>query len=130
MKEIINLINECRQLSFDDRKAFPVIVKKLTEAGVERYYADLVRLETTYYWGEESFRAELLLKNPETIAEEFSEKGVRDAIHAIQKGEIDYTTFLHQIMQSGSVGYIVYLKGAQVHYLGRKGNLWIEHFPR
>ena len=30
-------------------KAFPAIVGKLIEAGVERYHADLVRSEKTFY---------------------------------------------------------------------------------
>lgn len=131
MNPIENVIKECTKLSFEKSNSFPEVLKKLSDAGIERYYADLIKLEKTYYGkGTESYRDQIPIKNAQNISEQFSEEGIRNAIIAIQRGEIDYATFLHRAMQSGIVSYTVFINGAQVHYLGRKGEIWIEHFPK
>lgn len=131
MKTIENVIKECEELSFAKNAAFPVVVKKLMEVGIEWYYADLVRLEKTFYTqGLETHCSKIPLQEPKGIEEKFCEEEIRSTLKDIQRGEINYTTFLHRIMKFGVVSYTVFLKGAQAHYLGRKGEIWVEHFPR
>lgn len=131
-KRIEQVIKECKELSFGAQSfAFPEVAKRLQEAGIERYYADLVRLEKTFYTqGHETYCDKIPLQEPKSIETEFSEEGVRSAIKDIQGGEINYTNFLHRIMKSGVVSYTVFLKVAQAHYTGRKGEIWVGHFPR
>lgn len=131
MKTIEDVVKECKKLSFGQKNAFPEVIKKLTEAGIERYYADLVRLENTYYGKSlETYRDQMLLDGAKDIEEDFSKEGIRSAIAESQGGEIDFATFLQRAMKSGVVSYTVFIKGAQVHYFGRKGEVWVEHFPR
>lgn len=130
MKTIENVVKECKKLSFGQKNAFPEVLKKLTEVGIQRYYADLVRLENTYYGkGLVTYRDQLPLDGAKDIEEDFSQEGIRNAIASSQRGEIDFPTFLHQAMKSGIVSYTVFINGAQVHYCGRKGDVWVEKFP-
>lgn len=43
------VLNECERLSFEGKASFPQVVQRLAKTGVERYCADLVRLEKFYY---------------------------------------------------------------------------------
>lgn len=126
-----NTINECKTLSLSGKMTFPEVVKKLLEAGVERYYVDLINLENTYYGNnDEIYRCELILEEKKKIDNRFSEPLVGETIRQIQRGEIDYLEFLQRIMKAGVVYYTVFLKGKQVFYGGREGELWIEKFPQ
>lgn len=75
MKTIENVIKECEKLSFEDSVAFPLVVKKLLEVDIERYYADLIRLEKTFYTqGLETYRNKLPLQETKVIEKEFCEE--------------------------------------------------------
>ncbi len=43
------VIEECTKLAFENKMTFAETVKRLAATGVERYHADLSRLEKTYY---------------------------------------------------------------------------------
>ncbi len=47
----------------------------------------------------------------------------------IQTGKINYEEFCSETKASGCSYYIVYINGRQVHYMGRNGEEYIEHFP-
>jgi uncharacterized protein YbcV (DUF1398 family) len=66
---------------------------------------------------------------PWTVAEEFTEAGVVDALRAIQRGEILYLEFVRRIMDAGCSGYFVLITGRQALYFGRKGEVYVEKFP-
>jgi len=131
MNPVENIIAESTKLSFEKANSFPEVLQKLKDAGIERYYADLVKLEKTYYGkGTQSYQDKMPLKNPGSISEQFSEEGLRNAITASQRGEIDYSTFLHRAMQSGVVSYTVFINGNRNIFFGKKGEVWTEHFPQ
>lgn len=124
-------INECKELSLAGKITFPEVVVKLLEGGVERYTVDLVRFESIYYSkNDEVHCTQFQLEGVEGIDLDFSEGKVREAIKAIQGGEIEYVEFLHRIMQAGVVYYSAFLEGKRVHYVGRRGEIWIEYFPK
>ena len=124
------IIGRSLTASFDGTLTFPQIVDLLRSAGVERYYADLVRLSKTYYTASgDTASHELPLRDRPPIAERFSEPEVVAALRANQRGEIDYADFLRRIMRAGTAAYLVFLEGRQAIYLGRHGDTYVERFP-
>lgn len=106
-------------------------VKKLRNAGIDRYYTDLFALQNTYYASDgSSYTAQLPLSHPRVRGEAFSESEMVDALHANQQGMINYPEFLNRIIKAGVVSYSVYLLGHQVHYMGTKGEVYVQHFPQ
>lgn len=123
-------INRSLTASFDGTLTFPQIVDLLLSCDIERYYADLVRLSKTYYAGSgDTTSHELPLHDRPPIAERFSAPDVVAALRANQHGEIDYSEFLRRIMRAGTAAYLVFLESRQAIYLGRHGDVYVEHFP-
>ena len=123
------LVRECTKASGEERISFGEVVMNLIEAGVERYHADLVRAETTYYLPNgdtEVVRSDAARVGP---AKAFSATGVAAAVHAIQAGTIKYRTFCERVMEAGCVGYIASIAGQRVVYYGRTGDSHVEWFP-
>ncbi|HUX27874.1 MAG TPA: hypothetical protein VMV39_03765 [Terracidiphilus sp.] len=128
-QEVVAVMHECARLSEQGKISFSEVVRKLTQAGVERYHTDLCCEEHVFYMPNGETHAEPLGLLTEPIAAEFSDAGVEAAVRAIQRGEIQYMEFLRRIMQAGCVGYFVLLAGRQTQYFGRKGEMHVEKFP-
>ena len=125
------ILHECTALAFQNKITFPETVKRLAETGVERYCADLVKLEKFYHSLEGSSHVEPLpLTNAPKIHKAFSSQGVKDAIAAIHQGRINYPEFLRRIMAAGVVYYDVFLRGRRIIYTGRDGDFHVEDFPK
>jgi len=125
-----HVLNECEALSFGGKAAFPEVVGRLAANNVERYCADLVKLEKFYYSPDgESAVVPMPLADPPTIAKDWSLNHVRGAIRDIQKGEIRYPEFLRRIMSAGVVYYDVFIGGKKAIYTGRNGDFHVEPFP-
>ena len=125
------ILRDCNVLAFRDQITFPESVKRMTEAGVERYCADLVRLEKYFYGAEGQTHVEALpLIDPPPIARAFSGSALKKALRAIQAGRIDYAEFLRRIMKAGVVYYDVFMGGRRAIYTGRDGDFHVEKFPR
>jgi len=121
----INLLKEC----LNKKVSFPERIHNLSKMGIERYYVDLMKLEITYYFQDsESYVERILIENIPALAIDFDKAKIIEAIHANQKGQIDYQTFLREIIAAGTVSYTVYLDGKQVVYVGRKGEAHTENF--
>ena len=123
------VVRECTVGSDEERVTFPEVVGKLMEAGVERYHADLIRAEKTYYMPDgdsETVAAAAVATRP---ASAFSAAGVDAAVRAIQAEAITYKEFCEQIATAGCVGYFVSLPGRRAVYYGRTGENHVEHFP-
>jgi len=109
---------------------FQRVVGMLIEAGVESYNADLVSHRYTYYMPDgETHIEEGALAVPQ-IAEEFSADKVVAAIRAAQADAVRYPEFLKLAAHAGVVSYRVFLTGKRAVYLGRKGEMHVEEFPR
>jgi uncharacterized protein YbcV (DUF1398 family) len=128
-KETIEVTHACAVLSDKGEIRFPEVVRKLTEAGVERYHTDLSRAEHVYYMPSGESHVEQMPKLEWKAAMEFSDAEVDAAVRTIQRGEILYMEFVRRVMAAGCVGWAVLLDGRQTQYFGRKGEIHIEHFP-
>ncbi|MGA8042933.1 MAG: hypothetical protein WCA37_09035 [Terracidiphilus sp.] len=128
-QEAIAVMHECARLSDQGKITFGEVVRKLTQAGVERYHTDLCCDEHVYYMPNGETHVESMDWVRQPIAMEFSDEGVAAAVKAIQRGEIVYMEFLRRIMAAGCVGYFVLLAGRQAQYFGRKGETHVEKFP-
>jgi uncharacterized protein YbcV (DUF1398 family) len=129
-KDIVHIIERSTQKSFTKEGSFPERVKTLMDAGIERYYTDLTGIQTIYYGTDGSIYTEKMpYPNPPSRGEKFSEKDVIEALGAIQRGEIIYPEFLNHIIKAGVVNYTIFLSGNRAHYLGAKGEIYIEAFP-
>ena len=124
-----DVIAECMTLSFADTP-FPKVIRKLSEAGVVSYTADLVQLRNTYYGKDrESADEPLPLTAGASIAEAFDKDRVAASVRAIQQGQIGYADFLGKIMAAGCARYEVFIGGRKAMYFGRDGEFHTEHFP-
>lgn len=109
---------------------FPEVVGMLIGAGVESYFADLLRGEETFYTTDGETHREQMKLPPSEIAGEFSQPGLVAAIRAAQADQIRYPEFVKQATAAGTIGYWAFLTGKKVNYFGRKGEFHIEEFPR
>jgi uncharacterized protein YbcV (DUF1398 family) len=122
-------VAECTRASDEERMTFPEVLGKLMQVGVERYHADLLRAEKTYYLpnGESQQTSCHALKA--IPAAKFAQSGIDAALRAIQRGEIRYREFCARIAKAGCVAYIVSLAGRRAVYYGRSGETHVEMFP-
>ena len=128
--EVIRIMQECTEASDEERIDFPDVVRKLMQAGVERYHADLLRGEKIYYLPSgESHRTPAATVDV-TPAAAFSAEAVAAAVKAIQQQKIRYREFCARIARAGCVAYIVSLAGQRAVYYGRTGDTYVEPFPQ
>jgi uncharacterized protein YbcV (DUF1398 family) len=127
--EIIHVLQECTEASDEERIAFPEVVMKLMQAGVERYHADLLRAEKIYYLPSGDSHRVAAGSIEATPANDFVAAGVEAAVRAIQQKKIQYREFCERIAQAGCVGYMVSLAGRRAVYYGRSGENYVEPFP-
>jgi len=109
---------------------FPEVVGMLISAGVESYFADLLRGEETFYTTDAEAHSERMTLPPTKIAADFSQPALVAAIRGAQADEIRYPEFVKQAAAAGTVGYWAFLTGKKVIYFGRKGEFHVEEFPR
>ena len=112
------------------RKTFPECVKALLEVGVESYLVNFASMEKSSYGvnGETHVQKMSLAASP--IADTFSNDEVIAAIRGAQRDEIRYPEFVKRAKAAGVEAYWAYLTGRRVVYLGRKGEIHVEEFPK
>jgi len=108
---------------------FPEVVKRLAEAGVESYYADMRRAERIFFMPDGRSRSLASRLGHGPVAQAFSPEGVKAAIIDIQNRRIDYPAFCERIIAAGCCAYVVSLLGRRAVYMGRSGDSYVEHFP-
>ncbi len=124
------ILHECLAAAFSGRMTFPETVGKMMETGVERYDADLTRLEKMHYGLDGATHLETMpLDDAPPVPVEFTAEGVQAAITAIQRREIQYPEFLRRVMAAGTASYSVFLNGRKAIYFGRNGDFHVEPFP-
>jgi uncharacterized protein YbcV (DUF1398 family) len=131
MGKLINTatIHECTLLSFEQRGAFPEVVKRLRASGIERYRADLIRREKTYYDAHGNSHIESQPLEIYPVTEKFSGGDIKAALRSVQMSEIGYREFVTKIMAAGVASYTVFLSGRRAVYIGRHGDFHVELFP-
>lgn len=124
------IIHDCTRGALEGRTSFLDTVKALRAIAVERYNADLVRMEKVFYArnGETTIERLPIADRP-LLAEAFDEAGLIAALRSVQQRPIDYPEFLRQSLRAGCVNYVVNLDGGFTAYFGRRGETYIEKFP-
>jgi uncharacterized protein YbcV (DUF1398 family) len=122
-------IQACTHGSDEERMSFPEVVATLQEVGVERYHADLVRSEKTYYLPSGESAVVPAKPTRQQPASTFSAADTAVAIRAIQAQQIGYGEFCERIAAAGCTGYIVSLVGRRVVYFGRSAESHVELMP-
>ena len=115
--------------SLDGTMAFPEIVELLLADGAERYHADLVRMEKTFYMPDGATHVEKMPIEPMEIGEAFVTSDLVATIRDSQNAGQKYPDFLRRATAAGSTDHVVYLQGRKAIYFGRKGEYHIEVFP-
>lgn len=123
------IMEDCVRGSDEGRLTFPDVVKRLMEAGVERYTADLCRAERTFYMPDGESHVVASEQHHRPSAKAFSPIAIEAALRSIQAQKIDYTTFCDEIAAAGCVSYLVSLVGRRAVYSGRTGETFVEPFP-
>ena len=124
------IIRETFERSKAGTISFPDVVQQLLAQGVESYQVDLVRDEIRVYFPDGGSLAVPLGFPHSPVAERFDAPAVEAAVRASQRKEIDYREFLTRALAAGTAGYTACLTGKKVLYLGRQGDLHVEHFPQ
>ena len=127
--ELIQVMHSCAQGSLKGELAFPEIVSRLAEIGVERYHADYSRQEITYYLSDGDSHVVSAPHALRSTGSKFSSSAVEAAVRQSQRNEHTYADFVRKTMEAGCIGYFVQITGRRVLYFGRNGGTHVEHFP-
>ncbi|HEY3789534.1 MAG TPA: DUF1398 family protein [Urbifossiella sp.] len=127
--EQIQAIQGCARGALTGELAFPEIVGRLSQLGVERYHAEYSRQEITYYLPDGDSLVVATPHQSHTTSAEFSTLAVEAAVRQSQRNEHTYLDFIRKTMAAGCVGYFVQITGRRVIYFGRNGDSHVEHFP-
>jgi uncharacterized protein YbcV (DUF1398 family) len=122
-------IQGCTRGALSGELAFPEIVARLAQIGVERYHADYSREEITYYLADGDSLVVPAPHPAHTTAVEFSPSAIEAAVRQSQRNEHTYLDFIRKTMAAGCVGYFVQITGRRAIYFGRNGESHVEQFP-
>lgn len=129
-QQIRDIVIECTRASDDEQTTFPAVVQKLTSAGVERYHADLVKNDKTYYLPSGDHAVVPSHVVGQLPAQRFVPERVEAAVRASQQQQIGYREFCRRVVKAGCAGYWVSIVGKRAVYYGRSGETHVEHFPQ
>lgn len=108
---------------------FGEVIQRLISAGVESYFVDYRRGETTYYFPNNQSIRHIFESDIRTIAKIFNPIQIKQAILGAQSGQIMYPEFKKLTYSAGCIGYSVWISGKSVQYFGRLGEYHTELFP-
>jgi uncharacterized protein YbcV (DUF1398 family) len=126
-----SVAHACLADSENDRSPFPEIVRRLSEAGFERYAVDFCRgTWTGYVPSGDSVVVETAHRDG-PIGDGFDVDAVKAAIREAQQLASGYTYagFCEKVMRAGCVGYVVSFPGRRAVYSARTAEAHVEHFP-
>lgn len=123
------VIARCTTQSDLGQMPFPLVIDALSRARIERYHADLVRAERTYFTHDGASRTLECAPLQRAPVVRFDPAGIVAAIRDVQAGAVDYRGFCAKIAGAGCVGYLVSLPGRRAVYYGRTAEMHVEAFP-
>jgi uncharacterized protein YbcV (DUF1398 family) len=110
--------------------SFPEVVRKLAATGVEYYQVDYVGRRKTFYSAEgDMVVTPITYEGLPKVAADLAIEDLRAAILASQNNGQKYHDFTRRAMAAGVQGYLAFLRGKRVTYLGRGGDQYTEWFP-
>lgn len=107
---------------------FPEVLEILSQERVESYHVDFLRDENRYYGVNGESLVMKAVHSQCQIPEKFLVEPLKMVLKKILAGKVNYEEFCSEAKASGCAYYIVYINGRQVHYMGRNGEQYIEHF--
>lgn len=117
------------EASNDGEIHFGEVIGRLMGVQVESYCVDYRSGRTTYYLPDGATLDFSFERPQELIAEAFDGDAVRAAILGAQQGRMMYPEFKLLSQRAGCIGYMVWIVGRHVTYLGRRGETHVERFP-
>jgi|SRR6185503_8094156 len=124
------IVAEVARATLAGKIAFPEVVRRLIETGVEYYHVDYVALRKTFYSaGDEVVTTPIPYEGLPPVAADFDSTKLRAAILDSQRHRQVYRDFTRRAMEAGVQGYIAFLRGQRVTYWGRGGDQHTEWFP-
>jgi len=124
------IILEVAAKTLSGAMSFPDAVGKLLGAGVEYYFVDYVRLQTTFYGADgQSVIMPIAYDGLPAVAPDLDVTALRANILDSQRNNQPYREFTRRAMAGGVAGYIAFLRGKRVLYFGRNGEQHVEWFP-
>lgn len=116
--------------ALEGRTSFLETVRMLRSIEVERYYADLVRMEKVFYAKSgETYIERLPLPEQPALATTFDVDALEATLREVQNRRIDYPEFLRRSLRAGCANYVVYVDGGTAVYFGRNGETLVEPLP-
>jgi len=110
--------------------AFPEILTRLNQGGVESYHVDLLRNEFRCYTGSGGSLVTSVPLVHDEVAPAFSAEKLEIINKRVQAGEWSFSDFVREsTATAGCAYYVVYLKGKKVRYFGRDGDEHVQHLP-
>jgi len=124
------IIAQAAQATLVGNLPFPQIVGMLIEAGVEYYYVDYAGRSKSFYSPDgDKVVTPITYNELPTIMPELDITALKEAIRDSQQNGQKYYDFSIRAMKAGVQGYIAFLRGQRVTYLGRNGDQHTEWFP-
>lgn len=124
------IITETARKTLAGTMAFPEVVGQLLAAGVEYYQVDYVGLRKTFYSADgDTVVTPINYEGLPPVAAHFNATALRANILDSQRHHQPYRDFTRRAMAAGAQGYIAFLRGQRVTYLGRQGDQHTEWFP-
>lgn len=123
-------ITEVARATLAGTIAFPEVVRRLIDTGVEYYYVDFVALRKTFYSaGGDIVTTPINWEGLPAVAAQFDLAGLKAAILDSQQHGQKYREFTRRAMEAGVQGYFAFLRGQRVTYFSRGGDQHTEWFP-
>jgi uncharacterized protein YbcV (DUF1398 family) len=123
-------VTEAARATLDGSIAFPEVVRRLIETGVEYYHVDYVALRKSFYSAAgDVVTTPITYEGLPPVSADFDVAELRAAILDSQRHGQHYRDFTRRAMQAGVQGYIAFLRGQRVTYWSRGGDQHTEWFP-
>src|ERR1044072_9535670 len=98
--------------------AFPDVVRRLLETGVEYYQVDYVALRKCFYSAAGGVvTTPITCEGLPSVAADFDAAALRAAVLDSQRHGQPYRDFTRRAMEAGVQGYFAFLRGQRVTYL-------------
>lgn len=124
------IIADTAQATLNGTIAFPEVVRRLMETGVEYYHVDYIARRKTFYSAAgDTVSTPIPYESLPPVAAEVDTAALRAAILDSQRHGQPFREFTRRAMSAGVQGYIAFLRGQRVTYWGRGGDQHTEWFP-
>jgi len=124
------IVAEVARATLDGTVAFPEVVRRLVETGVEYYHVDYVARRKTFYGAAgDTVSTPIEFEGRPLVSPELDLPALRAALLDSQRHGQPYREFVRRPIEARVTGYIAFLRGQRVTYWSRGGDQQTEWFP-